>query len=197
MPDSGDAAPARVRTWTSGVDPAQQRQRPRRHGQLAAGLVLRAGLVLIRLVGLVAGLDQLDPAPYPLRLREREFNRFVAGVEHHVKAVVEDLLAALVRRRNAAAVQEHAERLGERRLPILFRHLRAARREPADVADPAAVDRPALEPAAAAEHGMAMTHPDQAAGELQQIRVGVLPVVPRDLAVLAVAVVVALLGAAD
>ena len=71
------------------------------------------------------------------------------------------------------------------------------RREPADVADLRAMDRSALEPPPAAEHRMAMPEPDQAARELEQRLVGVRPVVPRNLVVLAVCVVVALLRPAD
>jgi hypothetical protein len=44
---------------------------------------------------------------------------------------------------------------------------------------------------------MAVAHADQPAGELQQVLVGARPVVPRCLIVLAIAVVVAVLGAAD
>ena len=55
----------------------------------------------------------------------------------------------------------------------------------------AAADRPALEPAAAAEHRMVVRRADQAAHELEQAVVGGLPVEPGDLVVLAVGVVVA------
>ena len=59
------------------------------------------------------------------------------------------------------------------------------------------VNRTPLEPAAPAEHGMAVTQPNQPAGELQQAGVRGRPVVPRNLVVLAVGVVVPSLRAAD
>src|SRR6185503_12751562 len=82
-------------------------------------------------------------------------------------------------------------------LPVVFGHLGARGGEPADVAHLAAAERPSLEPASAGEDWMRRAQPDQIAREAEQRAVGVLPVVPGDLVVLAVGVVVPLLRAAD
>src|SRR5690606_15021517 len=66
-----------------------------------------------------------------------------------------------------------------------------------DVADVAAVDAPATEPTAAVEHRMLAAEAHQAADELEQLGVEVLPIEPGELVVLAVGVVVAALGAAE
>src|SRR4029079_12966957 len=76
-------------------------------------------------------------------------------------------------------------------------HARAARSKPPDIADLGAMDRPALEPAAAPEHRMPVAETNQAPCEMKQMLVDVFPVVPRNLVVLAVRVVVAALRPAD
>src|SRR3954464_13646021 len=59
------------------------------------------------------------------------------------------------------------------------------------------MDRAPLEPAASPEHGVTLSETDQAAREREKILVEVFPVVPRDLVVLAIRVVVALLCASE
>ena len=100
-------------------------------------------------------------------------------VEHDVEAVVDHPLAALVGRRDRLAVQEHAERLGEARVPVLLGHLDAAGVNQPMSLTPGPWIAP-LEPAAPAEHRVPVAQPDQPARELQQRVVGVLPVEPGD-----------------
>src|SRR5205085_12081814 len=66
-----------------------------------------------------------------------------------------------------------------------------------DIGDLAAADRAPLEPAATTEDGMFGAQANQIAGEPEQLFVGLFPVVPGDLAVLAIRVVVAPLCAPD
>src|SRR5205807_3874890 len=70
-------------------------------------------------------------------------------------------------------------------------------REPGDIGRPRAADGPSLEPAPPPEDRMLFAQCGQAPREVEQNEVGVLPVVPGDLVVLAVRVVVAALRAAD
>src|SRR5581483_9292138 len=95
------------------------------------------------------------------------------------------------------AVQEDGDGLGEAFVPVALFHLVARRREPRDVADVRAMDGTALEERAPSEHTMVGPEGDEIAAEREQLLVDVLPVQPRDLVVLAVGVVVALLRAAD
>src|SRR5262249_14301903 len=91
--------------------------------------------------------------------------------------------------------QEYAEAARETILPLLVRHLRAARLEPDNVADRIAANRAVLEETAPPEDAMSATQADQLAGEPQQlIAILGLPVEPRELVVLAVGVVVATLA---
>src|SRR5262249_25526755 len=95
------------------------------------------------------------------------------------------------------AVEEDPERAGVPLAPVALAHLAAVGLEPADVLDAGTVDRPAQEPAPPPEDRVAVAQRDQLGGERQQVLVGRLPVEPGDLAVLAIGVVVAALGAAD
>src|SRR5262245_1288593 len=145
----------------------------------------------------VVRVERDRPLLPPLRLGEHELDALGMRVEHEVETVVHDAASVIVAGRNRVAVEEEAERLGEARLPVLLRHLRSGRGEPADVADLAPADRPSLEPAAPAEHGMLGPEPNQIAHEAEKRAVGVLPVVPRGLVVLAVGVVVSVLRPPD
>src|SRR5262245_42055166 len=118
----------------------------------------------------------------------------VVRVEQHQERLVDDAMAARIGRVDRIAVEEDADRFREARFPILIAHLFAVGAEPAEV--DLAADLAAEEPAAAAEHRVLLAEFDQARGELEQLLVDALPVVPGDLVVLAVRVVVALLGAA-
>src|SRR5690606_8553912 len=93
------------------------------------------------------------------------------------------------------------ERARRGAVPGLLGHERARGLEPRDVAQLAlpAVARVAREEATTAQRGLGAAQGDEATRELEQAPPGLveLPVDPRDLVVLAVAVVVAMLGAAD
>src|SRR5690242_9315391 len=175
----------------------QKHERPRLHADLLPRLHLAPAVLARQMVAGFVGVQDQLPAEAPLPFGKDELERLVVRVEHDVEAVVDDPLAALVHRGDRGSVQEDAERLREAGLPVLVRHLDSRRREPADVADVVPADRAPLKPAAAAEHGVRVAQRDQMAGELEQLLVRVLPVVPRDLVVLAVRVVVPLLRAAD
>ena len=131
----------------------------------------------------------------PWLRRCREAQRLVVGIEEHEERVVHDTLTPLVRARDRRAVEEHADRLSEAGRPILGLHLGSVGAEPGDVRGVGA-ERVAVEEVAAAEDGMGPPERDQPLREREQGAVFVLPVEPRDLVVLAVGVVVALLGAA-
>src|SRR5207237_8991063 len=148
------------------IDTAEHHQRPGPDVDLVA-LLDRLALAEARLPGdrrrvrrrrsvlgpqrQAVGVEDDDPVVAPVAARDRERQLLVVGVEEHEEAVVGDLLAPEVGVGNGVAVQEHADRLGETRVPVLLGHLSAVRREPADVGDLAAVDRAALEPPAAVE----------------------------------------------
>ncbi|GMA31398.1 hypothetical protein GCM10025875_13900 [Litorihabitans aurantiacus] len=123
------------------------------------------------------------------------------GVEEQEEGVVDDRLAALVGLGDGVTVQEDGQGPGVAGVPLVLRHGAAGGREPLDVLDllTLGIGDPAAEEAAAAEHGVLGAQPDRPLGEVEQRGlVGVeVPVHPRQLVVLAVDVVVALLGAAD
>src|SRR5262249_35112786 len=101
---------------------------------------------------------------------------------------------------DAITVEEHRYGLGETRTPVLVGHLGALGGEPRDVGQavlPAATYRLAIEEPAPAEHRMIRTQCRHHTGELQQAAVGGGPVDPGELVVLAVAVIVAVLRAAQ
>ena len=79
-------------------------------------------------------------------------------------------------------------------VPLVGGHLRPGAGEPRDVGQDVAVDGGAGEEPAALEDTVALTQLDEAAAELEQVLVRTLPVHPRDLVVLRVPVVVAVLG---
>src|SRR5207237_8216273 len=79
----------------------------------------------------IAGrVEHLHPPPRELLRRQRELQRLVVRVEHHVEAVVAHPFAVLAGPLDRGAVQENAQRLGETLLPGLLRHLFRARGEP-------------------------------------------------------------------
>jgi hypothetical protein len=96
----------------------------------------------------------------------------MVGVEQQEKAVVDDRRTVLVDIAEPVAVEEHGERLGEAVAPVLLAHVSSVGTEPMNVADVAAVQRPALVPAAAAEHRVLLPQVDQPTGELEQAAVG-------------------------
>src|SRR5882762_2149136 len=135
-----------------------------------------------------------DPAVAPVPRRQRECQRLMMCVEQRVEARVHHSSTARVGVRDALAVEKDAEGFGEALSPVAFGHLGAVGLEPADVGlGPA--DGAALEPAAAPERGVRASQTDEAAGELLKALIGVLPIEPGDLVVLAVRVVVAALRA--
>src|SRR5258708_10103056 len=95
---------------------------------------------------------------------------------------------------SGAAVEEEADRGRGPRVPVVVSHLLAVGLAPAEIHR--TPDGAALEPAAPPQHGMLAPQRDEAAGEVEQIVVDAVPVVPGDLDGLAVGVVVTALGAA-
>src|SRR5438552_17894474 len=79
--------------------------------------------------------------------------------------------------------------------PVLVGHQLSARLEPTNIHS--AANRTALEPATPAKHGVIASQPDQPAHDLQKLPVNLIPVVPRQLVVLAVSIVVSLLRPAE
>src|SRR5260370_17662808 len=79
--------------------------------------------------------------------------------------------------------------------PVLVGHHLSARLEPANIHS--AANPAPLEPPAPAKHGVLASQPDQPARHLQQLPVDLIPVDPRQLVVLAVSIVVALLRPAE
>src|SRR4029077_2500656 len=75
--------------------------------------------------------------------------------------------------------------------PVLVGHHLSARFEPTNIHS--AAYRTSLEPAAPAKHRVLPSQPNQPARHLQQLPVDLIPVDPRQLVVLAVSIVVALL----
>lgn len=122
------------------------------------------------------------------------------GVEAQQERVVQQPLTAGVAVGDAVAVEEHRDGLGEIGAPVLVGHLGAVGGEPGDVAQPvlaAPSHRLAGEEPAPAEHRVLGAQRRHHPGEGQQVHVRVGPVDPGELVVLAVAVVVAVLGAAQ
>src|SRR5687767_2380838 len=91
-------------------------------------------------------VDRFHPLIAPWTLGQLERELLVMSVEENVEAVPDDRLAAPIRRRDSATVEEHADRSRESALPVLIGHLRPVGLEPADVADVFAVQRASLEP---------------------------------------------------
>src|SRR5436305_1872780 len=94
---------------------------------------------------------------------------------------VELILSRGLRDGEPAAEEQHAERARRRILPLRRGHRLGARRQPGDVLR--------LRIGAAAKRRMPLPHGDERAHELEQFRVGMLPVEPRELAVVAIGVV--------
>ena len=152
------------------VDPAQEDCRPGWHRQAASRPDFPADPFFRQQLRRLVRVEDLRPSSAPFFLRELERQRLVVRVEHHVEALIDDALPALVRSWNGVAVQEDAERLREARPPVLLGHLDAPWREPADIAHTRSVNRPALEPAAAAENRMALTKPEEASCRFPIVR---------------------------
>src|SRR5450759_3746924 len=131
-----------------------------------------------------------DLAPdLPVFGRDGPFDVFGMRVEEQDERIVGDRPAAIVRRLDRPTVQKDSQRACVTRLPVLVGHGSAGGLEPTDIHG--AADRPALEPAPAAKDRVIATQRDEPAGEGEQSRVDRSPVHPRQLAVLAVRVVVA------
>src|ERR1700733_6082986 len=107
-----------------------------------------------------------------------------------------DLAALGILFADRSAVEEHRERAGVLSGPVLVGHRLAVGAQPANVGH-ARVGAVPLKKFAAPEHWLGAAQLDQALGVRTEVVVGVLPVVPGDLVVLAPAVVVAALGAGD
>ena len=91
----------------------------------------------------------------------------------------------------ACPFEKYSERLDGAFVPEVLAHGCPVRAEAADVLAALAVNDASLEPTAAAEHWVLPPAPqlDQPAAELQQLLVGLAPVVPADFVILAVGIV--------
>src|SRR6266566_4823745 len=93
---------------------AQNHHRMRLEPHLLAGKNLRA---FAELRDRLAGIDDRRPAIAPRAGRQREFERFVMGVEEDVVAVVDDRLTVRVGSGNGVAIQKETESAGEAVIP--------------------------------------------------------------------------------
>src|SRR6516225_7188981 len=95
--------------------------------------------------------------------------------------------------------QKNAESASVFLVPFLIRHFAAVRAEPENVFDVSAFDGPSLKEIAAAENRMILANGDEFSQESDEFLFTrqLLPVHPAEFIVLAVAVVVSLLGAAE
>src|SRR5216684_7637263 len=165
----------------------------RHHLHFFAGV---QSIVLARVADWFIRVDHRIPSLAPWAGREIERHRLVVGVEEQEEAVIDDIFAARAGWDSVTA-EEDADASGELPLPVVVRHRFAVGLEPADVAHFRAAKRAAVEPAAPLEGGMRAAELDQAGGEREQFVVDIRPVEPRDLVVLAVGVVVAVLRPPD
>src|SRR5581483_1497956 len=182
-------APA-ARSENLGLHAAEQRQRAILHDDLGAGAdgALR---------GPFAGRERdLPPGPEPAG-GERERDRIGVGVQEQQEGVVHDLLAVLGAGGDLVAVQEDPERPPRLLLPVALRHPAAVRAEPPHIRQARTARLRSGEERRAAEHGMLAAQPEEVTREFEQGGVGVLPVEPRELGVLAPGVVVAVLCATE
>ncbi len=141
-----------------------------------------------------------QPAVAVVHIGQRELDRIEVGVEEDQEVVVHDLESPVVGLGNRLPVEEHHQRMRSGIAPRSLVHERPTGLEPGDLAKVvlSRIDAGG-EVAPAAEHRMSPPDGDQSTGEVPQfgaLAVG-RPVHPRDLVVLAVGVVVALLGARD
>ena len=113
-------------------------------------------------------------------------------VKHDQERLVDDWVPAHVEYGDALAVEHDLHGARQRPGPLLVGHLGAVRIEPRDVrqrrvAAARRPDRAALKPTAAAKRRVQAAQPRQPRDEVDQRAVGMVPVEPRQLVVLAVA----------
>src|SRR4051812_41129943 len=162
-------------------------QRQRGERDVLTGADVDAPARGVRLVGAQLAHPAAPEAPG----RQLELDVVVAAVEQQQERVVDHALAVLVRRGDLLAVEEHPDDV--RALPVALGHPPPVGAEPPGVREAGALLLGAVEELAAAEHRMVAAQRDQAASELLQAlpRLVDVPVVPRDLVVLAPGVVAA------
>ncbi len=119
------------------------------------------------------------------------------SVEDQVEGLIEDAAAGGVNPGDFVAVQEHAQRFRETCAPILVGHLLSVGTKPRQIVYVAAANRFSLEPFAPEKYRMLLSELDDLASELELLAIYRVPIQPRNLIVLAVRVVVALLGPAE
>ncbi len=116
--------------------------------------------------------------------------------QHH-QALVGDRLAAEAAVRDLVAVEHHPQRVLLLVEPLLVCELQAGGQEPADVLAPRPANLLPGEEASPSQDGVGAPKLDQTLDPRHHVLVDLVPVQPRDLVVLAVAVVVAALGVTD
>src|SRR4030095_16715626 len=124
---------------------------------------------------------------------QREIERLVMRIEQEQERGVAHAFAILIELVQLVSLEKDHQRLDVTLLPVLLRHRFAVGAQPRDVADAFAAKRSSFEPPTSAESRMLIAQTDNAPRELEQTVVCCLPVEPRNLVVLAVRVVVALL----
>ena len=123
---------------------------------------------------------------------QHKLKRLPPGVHEDEEVVIEQRRAVSGTVGIIGSVQVESERQGARVRPVAIRHLRASGGEPAQFRRFGSGEE-----TAAAEHRVLLAEGDEPAGEVLQLSVGLGPVDPGDLVVLAVSVVVALLSSAE
>src|SRR5207247_6954608 len=169
-----------------GLSASEDADRPRLHQHV---------LTWRRPLALAAARRQLDLPPRPEAAgRQAERDVLEVRVEEEQEGVVAHVLPMRVLHVQLVAVQEDADRARTLVLPVTPRHAPPVGAHPPHVRQLLAL---AAEELRAPEHWMLPAQRDQAPRELEQLTVGVLPVEPRELVVLAPRVVVAALRAPE
>jgi hypothetical protein len=147
----------------------------------------------------VGGGQLQRPARPEAAGRERELHVLVVGVEQHEERVALDAPPARVGGGDLVPVEEGAEEVAVRALPVAPRHPPAVGAKPPHVRQPGAHRLAPGQEGRAAEDGVGAAQGDQAPGEGHPPlgALIVVPVVPAELVVLAPGVVVAVLAAGE
>src|SRR5690606_2491744 len=115
------------------------------------------------------------------------------GIKDQVKAVINNFLALLALRPDTLAIEKYTERTGKIMLPAFIGHLAAIRQEPGDILHAYPFNRLSGKPFPAAEGRMCPTEGDELRGKLHQRPIDLIPMKPRELVILTIGVIVALL----
>src|SRR6476620_4977807 len=121
-------------------------------------------------------------------LRQGEDHVVVMAVERDVEAVVGDRVATEVETVKGITVQKNTDAPVVATVPIVLAHQFPVRPVPPDISNANTVDGAAEKIVPSPKDGVCMTERDQTGRERQQLAVGVFPIYPRGLVVLAVRV---------